>query len=170
MSKKNISIEEIRKIVSSPKWPRSFEGFPRNIRANCHDVALDLPDFDLSSIFGKTCYDNIDAVHNLMIFLEKVNLSPRQINSPDEKAADEYIIIVYVYKYWRFDKFQGCRFSLNEVHLARIELDGTLVEKPSYEDPIHKTTLEKLNKLIASDAKEDKNYTGPTYIAIRKPR
>lgn len=165
-----INYEEVRKLVHSPQWPRKIEDFPRDIKTNCIGFALDMPDLNLSSVVGATLYDDVDATNNLMDFFEKVDLSPRKIKSPDEKAEDEHIIIVYEYKYWRFDKFQGCRFSLNEVHLARIELDGTLVEKPSYEDPIHKTTLEELNKLIASDAKEDKNYTGPTYIAIRKPR
>ena len=164
------NISEVRSIVKSPKWPRSVEEFPRELDTNCIEFALDLPNFDFSPIVGRGVYDKVDASKNLMRFFNKIDLSPRQIDHPDKKDPNEYVIIVYEYKYMIYDKFQGCSFWHNEVHLARVELDGTVVEKPSAEDSIHITTLEELNSIIAADAAMDEDYTGPTYIAIRKPQ
>ena len=170
MSKQEISYEDIRKVISSSQWPRSLETFPRTIETNCVGFALDLPEFNLGSVIGNSYYDDVDAATNLISFFKEVGLSPRQINNPSEKKPDEYVIIVYKYTYYGFDSFQNCVFPHCEVHLARIELDGTLVEKPSYVEPVQINTLENLNNLIAADAVDDEHYTGPTFIAIRKPQ
>jgi hypothetical protein len=103
----------------------------------------------------------------LFSFLKSVGLNPRTIYKAEQKANNEFVLLFYIYTYTYFNARTEDYVSRSECHAARIELDGTVVEKASsYAEPVI-TSLEGINQRIL---KQDKVNVTPIMFAVRKPQ
>jgi len=154
-------------LVRSPDWPRSVEKYTADEGnyGNCWRFALDC--LEVPVLQGRTCYsDNTGVVEGIFDALQTEGLSPRYLSDVVEKAPEEMVIIIYTYDYQRWT-WLNSEFptTVHEVHLARVELDGTVVEKPG-KDPAQVSSIEEIHDRILS---EDGVDARPRFIAIRKP-
>ena len=157
----NTAIEKAKELVSSPAWPRPIDKFPKESDDNCWGFALDgmkIP--DLQSLHYHSDFNGLDK--KIFDFLQAVGLNPRKLSSVSEKSSGEMVFLFYIFTYFDVysEDFRG------ECHVARIELDGTVVEKAdSSEEPIV-TSLEGIQERLY---KERKKTITPILIAVQNP-
>lgn len=156
------AIENAKKLVHSSAWPRTIDKFPKDTNDNCWGFALDsLKIPALQGLHYHSDFNDLDK--KIFDFLQAVGLNPRKLSSVSEKSCDEIVFLFYIFTYFDVysEDFRG------ECHVARIELDGTVVEKAdNSEEPIV-TSLEGIQERLY---KERKKTITPILIAVRKPQ
>ena len=155
-------------LVHSPDWPRSVEQYAAEEGAagNCWRFALDR--IEVPALQCRTYYsDTSGVVEGIFDALQAAGLSPRYLADVAGKTPAERVIVVYTYDYlgyaFYWDEFP---IRLSEVHLARVELDGTVVEKPG-RNPAKVSSFEEIHDRILQ---EDGVDARPRFIAITKPQ
>ena len=160
------SIENAKKLVTNPEWPRNIEKFPKDSDLNCWGFALD--GMKIPALQERTYYSsNVGLSQNLFKFFKAVGLNPRRISKPEAKRPDEFVLLFYIYTYTYFNVCTEDYGTRSECHAARIELDGTVVEKASSEAEPVITSLEEIKQRIR---KQDKVDVTPILFAVRKPQ
>lgn len=160
------AIENAKKLVTNPEWPRNIEKFPKDSNLNCCGFALD--GMKIPALQERTYYsENKGLDKKLFSFLKSVGLNPRKISKPEEKTSDEFVLLFYIYTYTYFNVCTEDYGTRSECHAARIELDGTVVEKASSEAEPVITSLEEIKQRIL---KQDDVLVKPIMFAVRKPQ
>lgn len=160
------AIENAKKLVRTPVWPRPIQDFPKDSNLNCWGFALDgLKIPDLQKI---TWYSDLKSLDKKIFdFLKDIGLNPRKISMPEEKSSEEMIFLFYIFKYSFFNIATEDYGTRSECHAARIEFDGTVVEKAdATEEPVI-TSLKEIKQRLFN---EHEVLVEPIMIAVRKPR
>lgn len=156
------AIENAKKLVITPEWPRTIDNFPKDSDSNCWGFALD--GMKIPALQELHYYSNLDELENEIFgFLEKIGLTPRKLSKPEEKSSNEMVFLFYIFTYFdiRIEDFRG------ECHVSRIECDGTVVEKAdATEEPVI-TSLEEIKQRLFNERKVS---VDPILIAVRKPQ
>lgn len=159
------AIENAKKLVTNSEWPRPIDKFPKNSDLNCWGFALD--GIKIPALQRRTWYsENKGLDKKIFDFLESVGLNPRIISKAEEKANNEYVFLFYIFEYTYSNVAKEIWETRSECHAARIELDGTVVEKADdTEEPVI-TSLEEIKQRLF-----DENHVSvdPILIAVRKP-
>lgn len=160
------AIENAKELVKSPEWPRSIHNFPQNSSENCWGFALD--GLKIPALRRRTWYSSNDGLEDeIFDFLQCVDLNPRKISSAEEKSSEEMVFLFYVYSYSYFNVATEDFGTRSECHVARIECDGTVVEKASSSATPVITSVEGITNRIFD---QDNVLVEPILFAVRKPR
>ena len=95
------------------------------------------------------------------VLLHELGLQYRRIKSPSEIKENEYGIVLYHYFY------EVNYFFDEEIHLARIEKDGTWTHKFGWDYDASITNPQEIHDTILEDDNVD--VTPEAYFAVRKP-
>lgn len=160
------AIENAKKLVSTNEWPRSIHNFPKGSNLNCWGFALD--NLKIPSLQKITYFSELKGLNNeIFDFLQSIGLKPRKISAIEEKHPEEMVFLFYIFKYEFFNARTEDYGTRSECHVARIETDGTVVEKAdSTKEPII-TSLSEIKQRIFN---ENGVNVEPIMIAVRKPR
>lgn len=157
-------IENAKHLVSTPEWPRPIDKFPKGTE-NCWGFALD--GMKIPVLQKRTYYsENNDLDEKLFSFFENVGLNPRKLSSATEKKSNEMVFLFYIYEYEYFNMRTEDYGSRTECHVARIELDGTVIEKASSKAEPVITSLERIEQRLFN---QDNVVVKPIMFAVRKP-
>lgn len=160
------AIENAKELVSEPKWPRTIDNFPKDSNSNCWGFALDglkIPDLQ-----RRTWYSSNDGLEDKIFdFLQSIGLNPRKIFKEEEKAPEEFVFLFYIFEYKYSNIAQEIWETRSECHMARIELDGTVVEKADDSEKPVITSLEGIKQRLLEEFGLEVN---PILIAVKKPR
>ena len=160
------AIENAKKLVTTPEWPRPINNFPKDSDCNCWGFALD--GMKILALQERTYYsENKGLDKKIFDFLKSVGLNPRRISKSEEKTPDEFVFLFYIYTYKFFNVRTEDYGTKSECHAARIELDGTVVEKAGSDAEPVITSLEEIKERIF---KQDKVQVEPIMFAVRKPQ
>lgn len=158
------TIEEMRNVQEFIPWDK----WPKGIQTNCIAYALGLPIDDPKCVFfGRLLSE--DPITKLIDTFDSLGLCYRQITSEAEIKENEYGIVLYHYFYKTIRKCFGCEWSeeTEEIHLARIELDGTWTHKFGWNYDASTTTPEEIHGTILQYDNVDVSPTA--FFAVRKP-
>lgn len=160
------AIENAKKLVSTSEWPRSIQNFPKESTLNCWGFALDC--MKIPALQNITWHSNLTELDvKIFEFLENVGLNPRKLSIAEEKTPEEMVFLFYIFEYDYFNVATEDYGTRSECHVARIELDGTIIEKAdATEEPVI-TSLEEIKQRLFN---EHKILVDPTMIAVRKPQ
>ena len=160
------TIENAKKLVATPEWPRSIQDFPKESTLNCWGFALD--GLEIPTLQRRTWYSiNTGLAEEIFEFLQSVGLNPRKISVQEEKSSEEMVFLFYIFEYEYSNMAREIWETRSECHVARIELDGTVVEKAdSSEEPVI-TSLEGIKQRLFN---EHNVSVTPIMLAVRKPR
>lgn len=160
-----MSIENA-KLITTPEWPRSIDQFPKKSNLNCWGFALD--GLKIESLQKRTWFSDNDGLDKeIFDSLESTGLKPRRISSSEEKSPEEMVFLFYIFEYDYFNVATEDFGTRSECHVARIELDGTVVEKSdATEEPVI-TSLEGIKQRLF---KENGVQVTPVMFAVRKPQ
>lgn len=159
------AIENAKKLVSTNEWPRSIKNFPKGSNLNCWGFALD--NLKIPSLQKITYYSDLKGLDNeIFDFIQAIGLKPRRIAVPEEKTPEEMVFLFYIFEYYFFNIAKEEYGTRSECHVARIDPDGTVVEKADgTEEPVI-TSLSKIKQRLFNE----KNVNvDPIMIAVRKP-
>lgn len=159
------AIENAKKLVLEAQWPRTINHFPKDSNKNCWGFALDgmkIP--ALQEITWYSDLTNLDT--EIFKFLDNVGLNPRKLSSATDKKSDELVFLFYIYERKFFNMVTEDFGTRSECHAARIELDGTVVEKAGHTAEPIVTFLEEIQQRLL---KQDKVLVDPIMFAVRKP-
>ena len=158
------TIEELRNSQEFIPWNE----WPNQLHTNCISYALGLPiDDPKFELFGNLL--NGAPIDNLKTVFASLGLCWRQVASEDELETNEYGIVLYHYYFQVSRKFFGCEWleEAEEIHLARIQPDGTWTHKFGWNYDASITTPEEIQDIILRD---DGEVVFPAaFFAIRKP-
>lgn len=156
------AIENAKKLVNTPEWPRPIDQYPKDEDCNCWGFALDgmkIP--ALQKLHWHSDLNGLDQ--SIFDFLQDVGLNPRKISAASDKNSEEMVFLFYIFRYYDVRSEE----SRSECHVARIESNGHIVEKSdSSEGPVV-TTLEGIQQRLYS---ERKKVITPIMFAVRKPQ
>ena len=160
----------IQDFIPWNKWNNS-------LKSNCIAYALGFQLDDKNGFFNYLFSDD-DPIIDLREILKIMNFPFRELSSSNEKEEDEIVIVLYHYIYDEmitgYD-YEHLPYSyptgrkIHEVHLARIEKDGTWTHKHGWDYP---TSITSSKEITSTIEKEDgvKNVVPSAFFAIRKPR
>jgi len=158
------TIEDMRNTQEFISWDK----WPNELQTNCIAYALGLPIDDPK-------YENFvhmlteDPIGKLEEILTSLRLCYRQVSSEAKIEDNEYGIVLYHYFYESIRNAFGCKWTekVEEVHLVRIELDGTWTHKFGWGYDASITTPKEIHDTILRD---DGVEVSPTaFFAVRKP-
>ena len=155
------TIEKAKELVRQPSWPRSINDFPTDSSVNCWGFALD--GMKIPSLQELSWYSNLDTLDTeIFAFLNDIGLNPRKISTASEKAPSEMVFLFYIFSYFdvNVEDFRS------ECHVARIEYDGTVVEKAGPDAEPVVTSLEEIQQRLLN---QDKVLVNPISFAVQKP-
>lgn len=159
------AIKNAKTLISTIEWPRSIQDFPKGSTLNCWGFALD--NLKVPSLQKFTYYSDLNGLDKEVFdFLQDIGLKPRKIYIPEEKSPEEMVFLFYIFEYHYFNMVKEDYGTRSECHVARIETDGTVVEKAdATEEPII-TSLSEIKQRLFN---ENGVNVDPIMIAVRKP-
>ena len=160
------AIENAKKLVMDPSWPRPIDKFPKDSNVNCWGFALD--GMKIPVLQERTYYSEITGLsENLFNFFKSIGLNPRVISTVEQKSPDELVFLFYIYEYKYSDFINEIWETRTECHAARIELNGTVVEKANSRSKPVITSLEEITERLFE---QDNVHVLPILFAVRKPQ
>ena len=160
------AIETAKRLVSASEWPRPIQDFPKDSNLNCWGFALD--GLKIPVLQRRTWYSSNDGLENeIFDFLQSIGLNPRKLSAPEEKFSEEMVFLFYIFEYEYSNISKEIWETRSECHAARIELDGTVVEKADDSEAPVVTSLKEINQRLLEEFGLDVN---PILIAVQKPR
>ncbi len=145
-----------------------YDEWPNHLNTNCIAYALGLPiDDPKKETFTSILCGN--PIEKMYVLLDELELQYRRIKSPSEIKENEYGIVLYHYFYKVKYFFGGEWYSddSEEIHLARIEQDGTWTHKFGWDYDASITNPQEIHDTILEDDNVD--VTPEAYFAVRKP-
>lgn len=158
------TIEELRECQKFIPW----DEWPNCIHSNCIGFALGLPfDDPKYEFFGHLLKET--PITKLEQLLNSLGLTYRRVCGVRELKKNEYGIVLYHYNYTAKRYFCGCTvpYEAEEIHLARIELDGTWTHKFGWDYAASITTPEEIHDIILRD--DDVDVSPVAMFAVKRP-